>query len=146
MSTQVINLNNVDSVVFGNKEVETLILNGVQIWIGISQLDKLIDRSIESVSSEDLEGITEIGENAFRDCTQLNSITIPNSVTSIGDYAFSGCTNLTTMRLLPTTPPTLGSSSAISSATTRIEVPKNSLSDYQTAENWSAYADIIVGV
>ena len=39
--------------------------------------------------------ITEIQNNAFRDCSQLKRITIPNSVKSIGDYAFSKCTGLT---------------------------------------------------
>ena len=38
--------------------------------------------------------ITLIGDSAFRDCTSLTSITIPNSVTSIGKSAFSGCNSL----------------------------------------------------
>lgn len=37
-------------------------------------------------------GVTSIGNEAFRGCTGLTSIEIPNSVTSIGSYAFSGCT------------------------------------------------------
>ena len=37
---------------------------------------------------------TEIGDNAFRYCTSLTSITIPASVTSIGDDAFQNCYSL----------------------------------------------------
>ena len=35
-----------------------------------------------------------IGDYAFNNCINLESITIPNSVTSIGDYAFLNCINL----------------------------------------------------
>ena len=35
--------------------------------------------------------VTSIGEEAFRDCSGLESVAIPNSVTAIGDDAFSRC-------------------------------------------------------
>ena len=40
------------------------------------------------------EAVTTIGERAFYGCSSLTSITIPEGVTSIGDYAFYGCTSL----------------------------------------------------
>ncbi len=43
------------------------------------------------------DGVTNIGNFAFLDCTGLTSIEIPNSVTSIGDYAFAYCTNLSSV-------------------------------------------------
>jgi len=43
--------------------------------------------------------VTSIRDHAFRYCTALSSITIPNSVTSIGISAFSGCTSLTSITL-----------------------------------------------
>ena len=36
---------------------------------------------------------------AFRGCSDLTSITIPESVTSISDYAFSGCSGLTSITI-----------------------------------------------
>lgn len=43
--------------------------------------------------------VTAIGDRAFSRCSNLTSITIPNSVTSIGDYAFSACSGLTGITL-----------------------------------------------
>ena len=44
-------------------------------------------------------GVTSIGDDAFRDCSNLTSITIPSSVTSIGGSAFSGCSSLTSVTI-----------------------------------------------
>ena len=43
--------------------------------------------------------VTSIGMEAFRDCTSLTSITIPNSVTSIGSSAFRRCSGLTSIEI-----------------------------------------------
>ena len=42
-----------------------------------------------------IEGITNIGEYAFEECSSLESITIPEGVTSIGSNVFDGCSSLT---------------------------------------------------
>ncbi len=49
--------------------------------------------SLTSITIPD--GVTEIGYAAFSGCSSLTSITIPDGVASIGNYAFSGCSSLT---------------------------------------------------
>ena len=43
--------------------------------------------------------MTSIGESAFRSCTNLASVNIPNSVTSIGESAFEYCSNLESIKI-----------------------------------------------
>ena len=43
--------------------------------------------------------VTHIGWDAFYQCAQLKSVTIPDSVTSIGIYAFACCTSLTSITI-----------------------------------------------
>ena len=43
--------------------------------------------------------VESIGENAFRNCNNLRSITIPNSVTVIKNSAFYGCRSLTSINI-----------------------------------------------
>ena len=53
--------------------------------------------NIKTVVIED--GVTSIGNYAFRGCTGLTSVTIPDSVTSIGNLAFFNCTGLTSVTI-----------------------------------------------
>ena len=53
--------------------------------------------------------VTAIGNNAFRECTGLTDIDIPNSVTSIGYYAFLRCSKLTNI-VIPNSVSAIGTS------------------------------------
>ena len=45
------------------------------------------------------KGVTSIGNEAFKWCERLTSVTIPDSVTSIGEWAFYGCSSLTSVMI-----------------------------------------------
>ena len=51
--------------------------------------------------------VTSIGDEAFKECTGLTSISIPSSVTNIGGWAFEGCTGLASINL-PVSVTTIG--------------------------------------
>ena len=52
--------------------------------------------------------VTKIGDEAFKDCSLLTSVTIGNSVTSIGEKAFYNCKSLTSITI-PDSVTTIGS-------------------------------------
>ena len=45
------------------------------------------------------DGVDKIGNSAFRNCSNLTSITLPNTVTSIDDYAFGNCSSLASISI-----------------------------------------------
>jgi len=53
--------------------------------------------------------VTSIGASAFKGCTGLTEVVIPNTITSIGSSAFSGCTSLTEV-VIPNTITSIGAS------------------------------------
>ena len=51
------------------------------------------------VYNGNIYSVTSIGNFAFMGCSNLKSVSIPNSVTSIGAAAFSGCSSLTSISI-----------------------------------------------
>ena len=60
----------------------------------VTGIGSCTDTEIVIPSKHNSKPVTSIGASAFRDCTGLKSITIPDSVTSIGSSAFYNCNNL----------------------------------------------------
>ena len=90
--------------------------------------------------------VTTIGDNAFNNCNNITSVTIPGSVTEIGSFAFAWCASLTSVYCKAVNPP-IGSSKMffINATDRKIYVPTESVKAYMSATYWSEYADAIVG-
>ena len=68
----------------------------------VTDLGEVFKSNTSITSFDELQyftGLTNIGDEAFRSCSALTSITIPNSVTSIGQHAFHSCIGLTTVTI-----------------------------------------------
>ncbi len=74
-------------------------LKTATITSGNSIENNAFKNSSNLVSVSIPNSVTSIGSSAFSDCTSLTNITIPNSVTSIGISAFSDCTSLTSITI-----------------------------------------------
>jgi len=89
--------------------------------------------------------VTSIGESAFRGCSGLTIVTIPNSVTSIGGYAFRDCTGLASVTILAESLVYYGIIAFQGTpATLKIYVPAGSVETYKAG--WSFYADKIKAI
>lgn len=65
----------------------------------ITDCDESISGDV--VIPDTIEGypVTIIGAAAFNNCTEITSVTIPDSVTLIGDWVFAACTGLTSVTI-----------------------------------------------
>ena len=93
------------------------------------------------------EGTTGIADAAFIGCSNLTTVSIPNSVTYIGEGAFSYCIHLNDVYCYATSPPKCCESTftnilyMTNSAT--LHVPAASLAAYRAAPVWKDFKNIV---
>ena len=108
--------------------------------------DVVTKGTIAEISSGGFKNCRSLEEIEFYDCYSLHEIVIPKNVSEIQASAFANCLGIEHYYLMPTIPPALANVSAFVGILERckIHVPKGCLEAYQTAENWSTYADYMV--
>jgi len=85
--------------------------------------------------------ITEIEENAFSDCSNLKSVSIPSGVTKVEEGAFSGCTLLKDVTCLAAVPPTAYANS-FENYNGYLYIPCESADDYDFASCWGSFKHV----
>ncbi len=90
--------------------------------------------------------VTSIGNRAFIECSELTSVTIPNSVNSIGNSVFSSCSKLTRITI-PNSVNSIGTSAFYGCASlTNITIP-NSVTSIANSLFWecTSLTNITIG-
>ena len=85
-----------DGLFKGNKTIRSFYPHHCG-WFTTIGAEAFADSSVEYV--ELFGSITEIGDEAFRNCTNITELTLPESLTTIGSGALEGCTGITELTL-----------------------------------------------
>lgn len=94
-----------------------------------------------------VEGLTSAGSGTFENCTNINNIILPSSCTGpITGILFKNCSSLDTLVIKSNSVCTLASKLAfagtpIESGVGYIYVPSALITQYQSATNWSVFAN-----
>lgn len=128
---------------FGNnafhscQQVEYINLEGVKsIGTGAFQSNA----SVKTVTITGVEGSPlKIGREAFANCAELKSVSLPAQTTEIGASAFNFCRQLASLRIAATEPPKVFRTtfpSKVAGANRVLYVPKGSKAKYEAVAYW----------
>ncbi len=118
-----------------------------QEYYSLTNYSGLVDVDIPAQITFDniTYSVTSIGEWAFRGCSSLRNVEIPNSVKTIGAYAFSDCSGLTSVTLMEEIPPTLLEDGHFNNCfnLSNVYVPCGAIDVYKSSYDWYPYVDIV---
>ena len=84
-------------------------IESISLPDGLTSIGNVAFRELTKLTSVSIpEGVTRIGTQGFMACLEITSITLPSSLTSIGYSAFAGCRKLATVKAKMTEPCRIG--------------------------------------
>ena len=90
------------------------------------------------------ENLVSIGSDAFRDCSQINTVNYPSKLQTIDRDSFNGCSNLSNIVCNAVEPPAVmqGAFDGVAKDNFTVEVPVQSVTRYKTESGWSDFRRI----
>ena len=95
------------------------------------------------------EGIQTIGDKAFQYCFGLETVDLPSSLTEIGENAFGNCSNIASVTVRMTNPFAINdnvfgstNNKTITKPSATLYVPKGTMDKYQAVDGWKSFAKI----
>ncbi|MCR4847800.1 MAG: leucine-rich repeat domain-containing protein, partial [Bacteroidales bacterium] len=113
----------------------------------VTDLGTYFKNNADITSFDELQyftGLTSLPNTAFMSCTNLISISLPQSIASLGTGAFFNCTGLSVMTVYAETPPTTVSNTFGNvSSSLVINVPCGTSDAYQAATVWGSFSNLV---
>lgn len=114
----------------------------LQYFIGLTSIPAMAFQGCSQLTSITIPNTVEIiDDNAFSACSSLQRITIPSNVTAIGSNSFSdGASPVLIIDVESLVPPSLGTDALFTGGAIVVHVPEESYEDYVSAAGWKTYA------
>lgn len=132
------------SEVFKNSGISDILMPNSTTEIGQKAFRNCSNLTMMLLGDE----VQTINSEAFKNCTSLTSFSIGTAITDIKSSVFEGCTNLESVTVYATTPPFLSANLVFDGTSNNlvIYVPSESVEAYKAAEGWSDYSDKIQAI